>query len=250
MRIGSVADAIELQVGVTQTGFRSGLAEFLRLRELDTIRRSLHRVVANLTGVGDSIEEVGRQGRLTAGELDRHLAARLDLDRIVQHGLDLVPRQFVDEANLVRVHEAGIAHHVATVGQIDGQHRTAAMGDGRGAVVVEFLIIVGADIAARENFFKMGEKLGIDRHDVFEVTVLGAILHHQDLAIALDDLRLDLANLLVQKDLVGQLAINNCLADLRNAFGAERVSRTGPAKGRLLFLIRLEQRLVRPLGGK
>jgi len=35
----------------------------------------------------------------------------------------------------------------------------------------------------------------IDRHDVFKMAVLGAILNHQDLAIALDDLGLDFAHL-------------------------------------------------------
>ena len=42
-------------------------------------------------------------------------------------GLDFFPGQFVDEADLVGVHEAGIAHHVAAVGEVDGQHRSAAV---------------------------------------------------------------------------------------------------------------------------
>ena len=98
-------------------------------------------------------------------------------------------RQLVDEANLVGVHEAGIAHHVAAVGQIDGQHRTAAVLHGGRAVVVQLLVVVGADVAAGENFFQVLRELGVDRHHVFEVAVHGAILHHQDLAVALDDLR-------------------------------------------------------------
>ena len=87
----------------------------------------------------------------------------------------------MDEADLVGVHEAGIAHHVAAVGQIDGQHRAAAVRDGRGAVVVQLLVVVGADVAAGEDFFQVLEEGGVDRHHVFKVAVLGAILHHQDL---------------------------------------------------------------------
>ena len=91
---------------------------------------------------------------------------------------------------------------------------------------------------------------GVDRHHVFEVAVDGAVLHHQDLAVALDDLGLDLADLLVEQDFVGQLAVDDLLADLRNALGAERVGGAGPAERRLLFLVGLQQRLVAPLGGE
>ncbi len=117
-------------------------------------------------------------------------------------------------------------------------------------MIVQLLVIVGADIAAREDLFKMLEEGGIDRHDVFEVTMDRAVLHHQDLAIALDDLRLDLADLLVQQDLMRQLAIDDLLADGGHALGAEGVGGAGPAEGRLFFLVALEKRLVAPLGRK
>ena len=175
---------------------------------------------------------------------------RLDGDRVVEHGLDLVPGEFVDEADLVGVHEAGIAHHVAAVGEVDGEHRAAAVGDGGGAVVVELLVVVGADVAAGEDLFEVLEEGGVDGHHVFKVAVDGAVLDHQDLAVALDDLRLDLADLLVEQDLVGQLAVDDLLADLRDALGAEGVGGARPAEGRLLFLVALEQRLVAPLGGE
>ena len=40
---------------------------------------------------------------------------------------------------------------------------------------------------AGEAVFKVLEEGGVDGHDVFEVAVDRAILHHQDLAVALDD---------------------------------------------------------------
>ena len=109
----------------------------------------------------------------------------------------------MDEADLVGVHEAGIAHHVAAVGQIDSENRAAAVRNGAGAVVVQLLVVVGANVAAGEDLFQVLEELGVHRHHVFKVAVLGAILHHQDLAVALDDLRLDLADLFVQQDFDG-----------------------------------------------
>ena len=156
----------------------------------------------------------------------------------------------MDEADLVGVHEAGVAHHVAAVGEVDGEHRAAAVGDGRGAVVVEVLVAfaVGADVAAGEALFKVLEEGRVDGHDVFKVAVLGAVLDHQDLAVALDDLGLDFADLFIEQDFVGQLAVEDLLANLGDALGAERVGGARPAEGRLFFLLALEERLVAPLG--
>ena len=109
---------------------------------------------------------------------------------------------------------------------------------------------MGANVAAGEDFFEVLEERGVHGHHVFEVAVDGAVLHHQDLAVALDDLRLDLAGLLVHQDFDGQLAVDDLLADFGHALGAERVGGARPAERRLGFLIRLQQRLVRPLGRK
>ena len=222
----------------------------MRLGELDAVGRGLHGVVADLARVGDGVEEVGRERGLAAGELHAHLPPRLDGDGVVEHGLDFVPGELVDEADLVGVHEAGIAHHVAAVGEVDGEHRAAAVGDGGGAVVVQLLVVVGADVAAGEDLFEVLEEGRVDGHHVFKVAVLGAVLDHQDLAVALDDLGLDFADLLIEQDFVGQLAVEDLLADLRDALGAERVGGAGPAEGRLFLLVALQEGLVAPFGGK
>ena len=155
MCVGRVANTVKLQVGIAHAGFNCLLAEFKALRELDTVGRGLHGVVSNLAGVAHCIEEVRRQRRLATGELHRHLTARLDGDSVVEHRLDFFPRQFVDEANLICVHEAGIAHHVAAVGEIDGQNRSAAIFDGRRSVMMQLLVVVSHDVAAREDVFKV-----------------------------------------------------------------------------------------------
>ncbi len=72
-------------------------------------------------------------------------------DGVVEQRRDVVPGEFVDEADLVGVHEARVAHHVAAVGQVDGEDRAAAVLDGAAAVVVELRVVVGADVAAGER---------------------------------------------------------------------------------------------------
>ena len=168
-------------------------------------------------------------------------------DRVVEQRLDLFPAELVDEADLVRVHEARVAHHVAAVRQVDRQHRAAAVLDRRRAVVVQLLVVVRAHVGARERLLEVLEELRVHRHHVFEVAVDRAVLDHQDLAVALDDLRLDLADLLGEQDLVVPLAVEDLLARLAHARRAERVGLARPAERRLHLLPRLQQRLLGPL---
>ena len=250
VRIGFVADAIELEIGVAEAGVGGLFAELGALGELDAVGGRLHGVVADLAGVADGVEEVGRQGGLATRELDRHLPAGLDADGVIEHRLDLFPAQFVDEANLVGVHEAGVAHHVAAVGEVDGEHRAAAVGDGGRTVIVQLLVVVGADIAAREHLFEVLREGRVDRHQVFELAVDGAFLDHEDLTVALDDVGLDFANLFVEENGDVFLAVENLLAKLRYALGAQRVGLARPAERGLGLFPALEQGLFGPLGGE
>src|SRR5690242_15939894 len=108
MGVGCVSDSIKLQIGVTQSSFRSLLAELFALCEFDSIGRRLYARIAHLARIGDCIQEVWRKCWLTARELHRHLPLRLERNGIVEQSLDLFPSQLVNEANLVGVHEAGI----------------------------------------------------------------------------------------------------------------------------------------------
>ena len=247
MRVGRIADAVELQVGIAQAGFRRRLREVDALGELDAVGRGLHRVVADLAGVAHGVEEIGRQRRFAARELHRHLPARLDGDRVVEHRLDVFPRELVDEPDLVGVHEARIAHHVAAVRQIDRQHRAASVLDRAAAVVVQLLVVVGADVAARERLLEVLEERRVDRHRVFEMAMDRAVLHHHDLAVLLRDGGLDLADLLIEQRLERTGAVEDRLSRLPHTGRAERIGFARPAKRRLRLLIRLQQRLVRPL---
>ena len=107
-------------------------------------------------------------------------------------------------------------------------------------------VIVGADVAAGEDLFQVLEERRVDGHHVFEVAVNGAVLHHQDLAVALDDLGFDLAGLSIVQHVEGSLAIEDLLADFRYATGAERIGVARPAQWGLGLFPRLQQGLVRP----
>ena len=60
VRVGLVADAVELQVGDAQARRRGGLGELRLLREADAVGGALHAEVADLARVADGVEEVRR----------------------------------------------------------------------------------------------------------------------------------------------------------------------------------------------
>ena len=194
--IGVVADSVELQVGVAQASFERLLAILLALGELDAVGRGLHAVVADLARVANGVEKARVHRRLAAGELHGHLTARLDLQRVIEDFLNLFPGKFVNVANLVRVHEAGIAHHVAAVGEVHGEHGATPVTHGAGAMLVQVFVIVRGNVAAGEVLLDPVQELGVDGHHVFVLAVNRAFLDHPDFAVALDDLRLDFADLL------------------------------------------------------
>ncbi len=246
VRVGGVADAVELQVRVAETRFGRRLGELGALGELDAVGRRLHAVVADLAGVANRVQEVRRHRRLAARELHRHLPARLDGDGVVEHLLDVFPGELMDEPDLVRVHEARVAHHVAAVGQVHREHRSAPVDHGRAAVIVELLVVVRADVAAGEHLLEVLEEAGVDRHRVFEMPVDGAVLDHDDLSVLLHDGRLDLADLFVEEDRHVLLAVQDRLPRFADARRTEGVRLARPSERRLGFLMGLQQRLVGP----
>ena len=106
-------------------------------------------------------------GRLATRKLHRHLPARLDLGGVLENFLNFFPTQFVDVAHLVGVHEAGIAHHVAAIGEVDRQHRAAAIAHRAGAVAMQGFIVVRGNIAPGEILLDPFQELGVHGHQVF-----------------------------------------------------------------------------------
>jgi hypothetical protein len=115
-------------------------------------------------------------------------------------------------------------------------------------VVVQRLVVVRADVAAREHLLEMLEERGVHRHHVLEVAVDGTVLHHQNLAVALEDRRFDLADLLVEENADVLLPVENRLARLAHTGGAQRVGLARPPEWRLGLFVRLQEWFVRPRG--
>src|SRR5882762_11673620 len=128
MAVRVVPDAVELQVGVTQTRLKCALAVFFALGELDAVRRGLHAVIADLARITYRVKEAWMHRRLAAGKLHRHLSSRFDPQRVVQDFLNLVPGELVYVTDLVRIHETRIAHHVAAIGEVYREDRPAEIG--------------------------------------------------------------------------------------------------------------------------
>ncbi len=247
MIVGGIANPVELQVGVPHSSFHRLLAEFKALGEFNSVGGGLHAVVSDLAGVANRVQEVRRKSRLATRELHRHLPLGFHGDGVVEHGLDFFPGKFVDIANLIRVHKAGIAHHVAAVGEIDREHGAASIFHRRRSVVMQMFVFVGADVAAGEDFFEVLRKFRIDRHQVFEVPVLGAVLDHPNFAVAFDDLGLDLADLFVHQNVDREMPVKNLLTYFRHAPGTQRIGGARPTEGRLRFFPGLEQGFFGPL---
>jgi hypothetical protein len=132
--------------------------------------------------------------------LHAHLPPGLDRHRVVEQLLDLIEAQFVHVPDLVGIHEARIAHHVAAVGQVDRQHGSTAVFDRRRAVIVQGLGD-GWQIAAGEQALDAALKLRVDRQGVSERAVSRAGLLDQDSAVALEDRGLDLPHSAGAQDL-------------------------------------------------
>src|SRR3970282_2295988 len=136
------------------------------------------------------------------------------------------------------------AHHVATVREVDGQHRSAAVLYRGRPVVMELPIVVSPHVATGEIRLDPLEETGVDRHQILETPVLRALLDHPDLTVALDDLGLDLAHLLVDEDVIILLALDDPLPRLHDALGTKGVGLTRPPESRLGLFPRLEKRVV------
>src|SRR5829696_3704504 len=81
-----------------------------------------------------------------------------------------------------------------------------------------------AKVTTKEERLDTLEKRGIGRHHIFELPVLRTILSHHDLAIVFDDLRFDLAGMLVHQRLERDRAGDHGIANFFYAGWTETVS--------------------------
>src|SRR5439155_24696036 len=119
---------------------------------------------------------------------------------------------------------------------IHGKDRSTTILDRAGTVVVQLLVVMRGNVAARKHRLDVRHKLRIHGHHVFEVAVSGAVLDHPDLAITLNDLSLDFAHLLIEKYGHIFLAAQNRFTRLNDTVRAQRISSARPTKRRLSLL--------------
>jgi len=114
-------------------------------------------------------------------------------------------------------------------------------------VIVKLLVVVRLLIATREKPFDVRQEFRIHRHKIFEMPVLRTILDHPHLAVPLDDLCLDLADLLINKRRYIAIAIDDRLARLDHTVRAKRIRLPRKSQRWLRLLPRFQDRLIRPL---
>ena len=148
-------------------------------------------------------------------------------------------------ADLVRIHEARIAHHVAAIGQIDREHRAAAVANGRRPVVMQ-RVGDGRKIASGKKRFHALQKRRVDRHRVGKRAVDGAGLFNNDLAVPLDDMRGDFRRVAAHQRFERLLAGEDARAGFAYAHRAQGICRARPAELWLRALVALQQRRRRP----
>ena len=132
--------------------------------------------------------------------------------------------------NLVRIHEARVAHHVAAVGQIYSQDRAAPKLNVGGSVTVDVRVFGGAKVAAKKQRLDSFQEGGIGGHYVHKLAVFGTGLAHNHLSVLFQNLGLDLARMFIHQRFEGGCAGDDGVANFFDATWAKTVSFTGKAK--------------------
>src|SRR5687768_11626508 len=79
-------------------------------------------VETNFFRVSDGLKVIRRERRLATGEENNDLAFWFKRNCSIKNSLRIFVSRLVNITNLVCIHEAGIAHHVAAVGKVDSQN--------------------------------------------------------------------------------------------------------------------------------
>ena len=152
----------------------------------------------------------------------------------------------MDVADLVRVHEARIAHHVAAVRQVDGEDRSAAVLDRRSAVIVQ-VPGGGQIVASGEEPLEPLQERGVDGQSIGEGPVHRARLLDDDPAVPFEDVGPDLSDVLVDERFDRLLAGQDPGPRRADAGRTQGVGRAGPAERGARTFRALQQRPRGPL---
>jgi hypothetical protein len=123
----------------------------------------------------------------------------------------------MDITHLVCIHETGIAHHIATIRQIDCEDCAAAVLDVGVAVLVDVVIVRTLEVTFKKQSFDTPGEIGTGRENVFKGSMLLAMLPHQHATVFFDDLRLQLAGTFGNDRLQVRLPADDLAANFRDA---------------------------------
>ena len=242
------AGAVELQVGPVKSRFMGLPGELLALGEANPVGGRQNPIESDLLGVGDGFDEEWGEGGFSSGEEDDHLATRLVGDGAVQNGLDVFKLRLMNIANLIGIHEAGIAHHVASVGQIHRQHSAASELDAGVPMAMDVVIFGATEIPPEEEAFDSTGKFGVGGEHIFERPVLVAHLPHDHLTALFQNLGLDFTRVPGHQGGEVGFAVNDGIADLGHAARTQGIGDPGESQGGSRAFVALEHLAGSPAG--
>ena len=169
-------------------------------------------------------------------------------DGAIKNGSGVFKRRFVNVTDLVCIHEAGIAHHVAAVGKVHGQNCATTKLDVRRSMMMDVLVFSSAEVASEEERFDPLEERRVSRHHVNKLAVLRTGLAHDHLSVLFDYLSFDFAWMLIHQRLERRLAADDGVANFLDATRTKTVSLTWESERRRGSLIGFQQRSGGPFG--
>src|SRR5215216_2517705 len=98
-------------------------------------------------------------------------------------------------------------------------------------------VFSGAEVATKEERLNAFEKRRVGGHHIFELPVLRAILSHHDLAVVFDDLRFDLAGMLMHQRFERNRSADHGVANFFYAGWTKTVSFAWETKWRSTALV-------------
>src|SRR5438067_2268153 len=241
------AHAVELQINTMLPGGLRRFAELNIFSKTNSVGCGQDAIETNLPGVSDGFQVVRRERGLATREQDNDLSFRFERNSAIKNRFCIFERRLVNVTNLVRIHEAWVAHHVAAVGKIDSEYCAAAKLNVRSSMLVHMRVFGGLKIATKEKRLDALEKRRIRSHHVYELAVFRASLAHDDLAVLFDNLCFDFAGMLVHQRFERSRAVDHGCANFLHAARAKRICLARKTERRRGSFVRLQKRTGCPI---
>src|SRR3984957_7592569 len=141
--------------------------------------------------MANRVQEYWRERCFSAREQNVYLSVRFEGRCSFKQSRHILYIQFVDVTGGVGVHVARRTEHVAAVGEVNDQIRTAPCLDAACAMIVNRFVAYTIEVLAEPEVLHSFEERRMIRKQVFKRTMLLAGLAHQNAPCFLHDLRLD-----------------------------------------------------------